>query len=149
MSTASGTLLAPSVTFAENVLKGFAPRMTDAQFLWSLRITVLVFTCIVTYYAINTDDSIHAMVENAYRITLAGAFVPLAAGLFWKKASNLGAGLAITFGLSTWLVLEFTGFEGPGEPQLIGLFASAIGMLLGSTIAPNRHGGHGGEARHI
>lgn len=149
MSTASGTLLAPSVTFAENVLKGFAPRMTDAQFLWSLRITVLVFTCIVTYYAVNTDDSIHAMVENAYRITLAGAFVPLAAGLFWKKASNLGAGLAITFGLSTWLVLEFTGFEGPGEPQLIGLFASAIGMLLGSTIAPNRHGGHGGHAHHV
>jgi solute:Na+ symporter, SSS family len=149
MSTASGTLLAPSVTFTENVLKGFAPRMTDQQFLWATRITVLAFTTIVTYYAIATDASIHAMVENAYRITLAGAFVPLAAGLFWKRASNLGAGLAITLGLSTWIVLEITGFDGPGEPQLVGLFASLLGMIIGSLMSPNRGHGHGGEARHI
>jgi len=149
MSTASGTLLAPSVTFAENVLKGFAPRMNDQQFLWSLRMTVLVFTIIVTFYSIMTDESIHGMVENAYRITLAGAFVPLAAGLFWKKASNLGAGLAITTGLSVWLVLETLGIEEPVEPQLIGLVASALGMLIGSTISPNRAHGHGGEARHV
>ena len=149
MSTASGTLLAPSVTFTENVLKGFAPRMTDSQFLWSTRITVLIFTSIVTYYAIATDASIHVMVENAYRITLAGAFVPLTAGLFWKRASNLGAGLAIAMGLSTWIVLEITGFEGPGEPQLIGLFASALGMVVGSFLSPNQRHGHGGEARHL
>ena len=149
MSTASGTLLAPSVTFSENILKSFAPRMTDEQFLWATRITVLVFTCIVTYYAIATDESIHKMVEHAYRITLAGAFVPLAAGLFWKRASNLGAGLAIFFGLSTWIILEITGFEGPGEPQLMGLFASMLGMVLGSFISPNKTHGHGGHARHV
>mgnify|MGYP006267050813 CR=1 FL=1 len=149
MSTASGTLLAPSVTFAENVLKGFAPRMNDQQFLWSLRITVLIFTIIVTFYSIMTDESIHGMVENAYRITLAGAFVPLAAGLFWKKASNLGAGLAITAGLSVWLVLEILGIEEPIAPQLIGMIASGLGMLIGSTISPNRAHGHGGEARHV
>jgi Na+/proline symporter len=149
MSTASGTLLAPSVTFTENVLKGFAPRMTDSQFLWSTRITVLIFTCLVTYYALASDVSIHHMVESAYRITLAGAFVPLAAGLFWKRASNLGAGLAITLGLSTWIVLEITGIEEPVEPQLIGLVASLIGMLIGSWLSPNRGGGHGGEAKHV
>ncbi len=149
MSTASGTLLAPSVTFTENVLKGFAPRMTDHQFLWATRLTVLVFTTIVTYYAIATDSNIHTMVEHAYRITLAGAFVPLAAGLFWKRASNLGAGLAITLGLTTWIILEITGFEGPGEPQLMGLFASLLGMIIGSYMSPNRGHGHGGEARHI
>lgn len=149
MSTASGTLLAPSVTFAENVLKGFAPRMTDSQFLWSTRITVLAFACIVTFYAIVTDETIHSMVEHAYRITLAGAFVPLTAGLFWKKASNLGAGLAITMGLSVWIILEITGFEGPAEPQLLGLFASAIGMVAGSILSPNKAHGHGGHARHV
>ena len=149
MSTASGTLLAPSVTFAENILKGFAPRMTDQQFLWSLRATVFTFAVIVTFYAIMTDESIHSMVEHAYRITLAGAFVPLAAGLFWKKASNLGAGLSITAGLAVWLMLEFLGIEEPVEPQLVGLVASAIGMFIGSLIAPNRGHGHGGDPRHI
>ena len=149
MSTASGTLLAPSVTFTENVLKGFAPRMTDSQCLWSTRITVLIFASLVTYYALASDVSIHHMVESAYRITLAGAFVPLAAGLFWKRASNLGAGLAMTLGLSTWIVLEITGIEEPIEPQLIGVVASLIGMLIGSWISPNRGGAHGGEARHL
>lgn len=149
MSTASGTLLAPSVTFTENVLKGFAPHMTDRQFLWATRLTVFAFAVIVTYYAIATDDSIHSMVENAYRITLAGAFVPLAAGLFWKKASNLGAGLAISFGLITWIILEITDVQGPVPPQLLGVIAATIGMIIGSYMSPNRAHGHGGDPKHI
>jgi Na+/proline symporter len=139
MSTASGTLLAPSVTFTENILKGFSPGMSDKQFLWATRLTVFVFTSIVTYYAFVTDSRIHTMVENAYRITLAGAFVPLVAGLFWKRASNLGALLAIFFGLSVWIVLEITGIEEPVEPQLLGLIASLFGMVLGSYISPKKH----------
>jgi solute:Na+ symporter, SSS family len=139
MSTASGTLLAPSVTFSENVLRGFWPGMTDRQLLWSTRITVAVFAGLVTLYATSTEATIHHMVENAYRVTLAGAFVPLAAGLFWKRANNLGAALAIAFGLATWLLLEFTVPEGDIEPQLIGLVASAIGMLIGGYMGPKSH----------
>jgi len=139
MSTASGTLLAPSVTFTENILKSFLPKLTDQQFLWSTRATVVVFSVIVTLYALRTGDSIHKMVENAYQITLAGAFVPLVAGIFWKKASNLGAGLAIFFGLSTWIVLSITGINDPVPPQLVGLFASAIGMVVGTAISPRHY----------
>jgi SSS family solute:Na+ symporter len=137
MSTASGTLLAPSVTFAENVLRPNLPPMSDTQFLWTTRATVVVFTVIVTGYAVATEASIHRMVENAYRITLAGAFVPLTAGLFWRRASTLGAALAAFFGLATWIVLELSGYEGAAEPQFIGLFASAAGMIIGSLLSPN------------
>jgi len=136
MSTASGTLLAPSVTFAENVIKPYFPRLTDRQFLWTTRFTVAAFTTIVTTYAIATDATIHTMVENAYRITLAGAFVPLAAGLFWKRANSFGALWAVVLGLGTWIVLEALGIDEPVEPQLIGLVASAIGMVFGSLAAP-------------
>ena len=146
MSTASGTLLAPSVTFSENILKSVVPHMTDRQFLWSMRTTVAVFACIVTFYAVYSDASIHHMVEHAYRITLAGAFVPLAAGLFWKKASNLGAALAITFGLGVWLLLEFTSVELWVDPHLIGLVASAIGMVLGTLMVPRQ--AHHQEVHH-
>jgi SSS family solute:Na+ symporter len=138
MSTASGTLLAPSITFTENILKGFAPHMTDRQLLWSTRITVLVFSAMVTFYAVATEASIHTMVENAYRITLAGAFVPLVAGLFWKRASNLGAAFAIFFGLATWIILEITEVDLRLPPQFFGLFASMFGMILGSYITPNK-----------
>ncbi|MDO8291232.1 MAG: hypothetical protein Q7T44_18635, partial [Parvibaculum sp.] len=60
---------------------------------------------------------IHAMVENAYRITLAGVFVPLTAGLFWRRASNLGATLSIVMGLGSWLYLEKYIPEIAFEPQ--------------------------------
>ena len=136
MSTASGTLLAPSVTFAENVIKPYFPRITDRQFLWTTRFTVATFTVIVTSYAVATDATIHTMVENAYRITLAGAFVPLAAGLFWKRANSFGALWAVVLGLGTWIALEVLGIDEPVEPQLIGLIASAIGMIAGSLGAP-------------
>ena len=142
MSTASGTLLAPSVTFAENVVRGSVRNMSDRQLLLTTRITVVVFTCMVTTYAMITDASIHAMVEHAYRITLAGAFVPLAAGLFWRRASNLGASLSIFFGLGVWLMLEFSGAELAVEPQLIGLAFSLVGMIVGSFISPNPHRQH-------
>jgi Na+/proline symporter len=156
MSTASGTLLAPSVTFAENVVRGSVRNMSDRQLLLTTRVTVVVFTLMVTTYAMITDASIHAMVEHAYRITLAGAFVPLAAGLFWRRASNLGASLSIFFGLGVWLMLEISGAELAVEPQLIGLAFSLAGMIIGSFISPNphrqyRHGmaPHDAGARHV
>ncbi len=146
MSTASGTLLAPSVTFSENVLKGFWQDMSDRQLLLATRITVVGFTLLVTGYAILSDATIHGMVENAYRVTLAGAFVPLVAGLFWKRANNLGATLSIALGLSTWLLFELFVPEGDIEPQLFGLAASALGMLAGGFLGPkNPHLPHAGR----
>jgi SSS family solute:Na+ symporter len=137
MSTASGTLLAPSVTFTENVLKNLIPGMTDQQLLTYTRYTIFVFTVMVVINAILSDGSIHDMVVNAYRITLAGVFVPLAAGLFWRKASNLGATLSIGMGLGSWLLVEFTLPELAYEPQFVGLAFSLIGMIAGSYLSPN------------
>ena len=46
MSTASATLLAPSTTFVENVLKNFV-KLSDHQSLRYMRVTVVVFTACV------------------------------------------------------------------------------------------------------
>ncbi|MDR2015285.1 MAG: sodium:solute symporter family protein [Azoarcus sp.] len=138
MSTASGTLLAPSVTFSENVLRGFYPKMGDKQFLWATRATVVAFTLIVTLYALNTNSTIHEMVVNAYRITLAAALVPLVAGVFWKRANNLGAALSVGLGLAFWLISEALVYNhilsDILEPQMYGFFASTVGMIIGVTF---------------
>ena len=34
MSCSSATLLAPSVAFSENIVRGFFPGMADRQFMW-------------------------------------------------------------------------------------------------------------------
>ncbi len=151
MSTASSTLLAPSVTFTENVLKNFLPNMDDAQLLKSTRITVFFMTLLVLANATMSSGDIHAMVENAYRITLAGVFVPLTAGLFWRRASNLGATLAMSLGLGGWIFMELFFSDVSFEPQLVGLLLSFIGMIVGSMLAPNPDAAnrHGLAARHL
>jgi Na+/proline symporter len=139
-SCASATLLAPSVTFTENILKPMLGDMTDKELLRWMRIVTLTFTFLVTLYAINSKLSIFKMVENAYQITLVMAFIPLACGVYWKRATNQGAILSSLMGLFTWLaMLVFT--EDPLLPaQFAGLIASAVGMVAGS-IAPQKIGG--------
>jgi Na+/proline symporter len=79
--------------------------------------------------------SIFKMVENAYQITLVMAFVPLVAGLFWKRSTNQGALVSIFCGLSVWLSILRYGEDDPFFPaQFVGVIASAIGMVIGSLL---------------
>ena len=140
MSTASATLLAPSVTFTENVLKRFLRReLDDREFLRTMRIVVAAFAVGVTAFALNSGSTIYEMVVGAYKITLVAAFVPLAAGLYWRRATTQGALAAIVAGLVTWIALEIVAPEGLFPPQLAGLMASIAGMVLGS-LAPQWYG---------
>jgi Na+/proline symporter len=135
MSCSSATLLAPSVAFTENILKHFILKdMTDRQFLRAMRITLWGFGMVVLTVALNSEVSIFKMVENAYKITLVAAFVPLAFGLYWKRANTQGALMAMLLRLSTWALCEV--FE-PSEvwpPQLVGLLMSMAGMVAGSLL---------------
>jgi hypothetical protein len=133
-SCASATLLAPSVTFAENIVRGMFKHLSDQQLLKIMRITVLCFTVVVTAFAINSELSIFKMVENAYKVTLVAAFVPLAFGVYWSKANSLGGLLAALFGLATWISCEILAPKGTMPPQLAGLAASVFGMLLGGLV---------------
>jgi SSS family transporter len=143
MSTASGTLLAPSVVFAENILKE-SFKLNDKQLLKALRLTVFGFSFIVLGYAYlsaSSGLSIFEMVENAYLVTLCGAFVPLAFGVYWKKANNAGALTSIALGVSSWIILEtlnakmvLHGEELAIPSQIIGLVMAIIGMIGGSLL---------------
>jgi len=139
MSTASGTLLAPSVTIAENVLREMLGDLSDRQFLWMTRGVVVCFAFLVTGYSVLNDSSIQKMVENAYKVTLVAAFIPLVCGLYWKRATTQGAALAIVAGLATWLGCEFVSPDALLPPQLSGFIAAALGMLFGSLM-PQRYG---------
>jgi len=133
-SCASATLLAPSVTFAENIVRGFFKHLSDQDLLKVMRITVLCFAVIVTFFAINSHLSIFKMVESAYKITLVAAFVPLAFGIYWSKANSLGGLLAVLGGLSVWIGCETLAPNAILPAQLAGLLASIVGMLLGGLV---------------
>ena len=113
-------------------------RLSDQDLLKIMRVTVLCFTVIVTFFAINSQLSIFKMVESAYKVTLVAAFVPLAFGVYWSRANSLGGLLAVLGGLSTWIICEVLAPEGLVPPQLAGLGASIVGMLTGGLVPPGR-----------
>ena len=113
-------------------------RMSQKKLLWITRSVVIAFSVLVVFYSLwslQAETSIHQMVENAYKVSLACAFVPLVAGLFWKRANNLGAGLSIVLGLVAWVAMEFIAPEAALPPQFVGLIASAAGMVAGSLAS--------------
>lgn len=132
-SCASATLLAPSVTFTENIWSQFFPHLSDKQQLKAMRVTVLVFSALVLTYAIAMHGtSIYEMVSGAYQVTLVGAFVPLVFGLYWSKATTQGAVLAIVLGLGTWAVVLLSPAGEVFPAQLAGVLVSGVAMVLGS-----------------
>jgi len=135
-STSSATLLAPSTSFVENILKNLRPGMTDKQQLFAMRVTIVVFAALVLAYAIAMEGtSIYELVSSAYQVTLVGAFVPLVMGLYWKRATTQGAILSIGAGLFVWIIffpqISTLGEKFPG--QLAGLHRD--GHLLPASAA--------------
>jgi SSS family transporter len=144
-STSSATLLAPSTSFVENILKHLRPGMTDREQLFAMRVTIVVFAALVLSYAIAMKGtSIYELVSSAYQVTLVGAFVPLVMGLYWERATTQGAIASLAAGIGTWLLffpqVSSLGAHFPG--QLAGLVAAFVGMVAGSLlpqVLKNRH----------
>ena len=134
LSTASGALLAPTALFTENALRPFLPRMGDRQFLVTLRLVLVVFSVAALLFALNSRSTMYEMVQNAYKVTLVGAFVPLAAGIYWKRATAQGALFSIVLGVASWLLMETFAADGDVPPQLAGLAMSLFGMVAGSLL---------------
>lgn len=153
MSCSSATLLAPSVAFSENIVRGFYPNMSDRRFLLVMRTSLVGFALIVLFVALNSKLTIFQMVESAYKITLVTAFVPLAFGLYWLRATTQGAYFAMGAGLGVWLTAEIFIQSEVWPAQMLGFAAAIVGMIAGSLLpqkirhAPASHH-HGGGAGH-
>ena len=83
-------------------------------------------------FALNNTSTMYEMVQNAYKVTLVGAFVPLVCGIYWERATTQGAALSALAGLAVWGICEVLYAEAVVPPQMVGLFASLAGMLIGS-----------------
>jgi Na+/proline symporter len=144
-STSSATLLAPSTSFVENILKNLRPHMSDRQQLFAMRCTLVVFATLVLTYAIAMKGtSIYELVSAAYQVTLVGAFVPLVMGLYWRRATTQGAIFSLGAGVGTWILFfpQVTSLSEQFPGQLAGLIAAFCGMVLGSLmpqVLKNRH----------
>jgi solute:Na+ symporter, SSS family len=134
LSTASGALMAPTALFTENVIRPFAPKLGDRQFLLLLRVVLVLFTFAALLFALNSRSTMYEMVQNAYKVTLVSCIVPLAAGIYWKRATVTGALFSVILGLASWGISEMVAADATVPPALVGLAFSMLGMVLGSLV---------------
>ena len=130
MSTTSGAVLAPASILAENIIRPRLRDQSDRRLLRILRASV-VGVGVASALMATWQSNIYDLVAQSSALSLVSLFVPLMAGLYWKRATEAGALLSIGLGMTVWLVVESTASDFP--PILFGLAASGIGMLVGSV----------------
>ncbi|MGX5820422.1 sodium:solute symporter family protein [Chitinophaga lutea] len=135
MSTTSGAILAPATVLAENIVRPFFTNITDAQFLRVVRLSVVGVAAVSIVMAMGSQN-IYELVASSSVLSLVSLFVPLTAGLYWKRASEAGAVASIVLGTAGYLLAEWAETETP--TLFIGLGCSVAGMLLGTMLRPDR-----------
>lgn len=147
MSTASATMLAPTTTFVENVLRHYIKIKKGSELIY-MRITLFLFALSVLCYSLWFEGTaIYDMVAMAYQFPVVGAFWPLVLGLYWKKATTQGAWVSIILGGITWGVLTTTSLGDIFPSVLGGFIVAAVGMIVGSLL-PTRANATAHAARY-
>ena len=131
LSTTSSAIMAPAAVLGENIFKFFNPDLTDQQLLRIIRWGIVVITIICIVMAVR-GDSIFELVAESSAFSLVSLFVPLAAGLYWKRTTELGCIISMILGLAAWLICAHLETEYP--PLIYGLLASIAGMILGILL---------------
>jgi len=128
LSTCSAAILAPATVVAENMIKPyFGDKIKDADLLKIMRYSTILITIIsISMTFIKTN--IYELVGEASALSLVALFVPLTAGLYWKRANHIGAILSMISGTVCWLLALNLEIDIP--PAVLGFSASLAGMIL-------------------
>ncbi len=136
MSTTSSAMLAPAAILAENLIRPLSSRTyNDKEMLLLTRICVLIFSVVATVMAC-LRSNIYELVGESSILSLVSLFVPLVFGLYWKRASSVGAILSIVGGAAAWFIFANVELSVPAlVPSTI---VSLVGMVGGSLLFPKK-----------
>lgn len=134
MSTASATMLAPTTTFVHNVLRNYIDIKAKDELLYFRGALVIFASAVLAYSLWFEGTAIYDMVAMAYQFPVVGAFWPLVAGLYWKKATTQGAWVSIVLGAIAWTVLTVTPLGDVIPSVLGGFIVACFGMVVGSLV---------------
>jgi Na+/proline symporter len=133
LSVSSGAILAPATVFGENIVKFFKPELSDSDLLRTIRWAVVLITAICVWISTARDTNIFDLVGESSAFSLVSLFIPLTAGIYWKRSNLTGCLWSMGIGLVVWLLCIWATTEYP--PMMYGLLASIIGMVAGSLLS--------------
>jgi len=157
LSTADGLLLTIANALSHDLYyKMVNPNASTQKRITISKILLLVVAVLAAYTAAAAPADILFLVAAAFSLAAAGFFVPLAAGVFWKRANKYGAiasmivGVTITFyymaTTQVWLrsvfgvtssVADNTWWDiAPISAGIFGMPAALITMVVVSLLTP-------------
>ena len=138
MSTADSCLMASSGSFLTDILrfKDKGLEEMDKKSLRSSQLATLVLGVIALVVALSLENVLEAMLFS-YAFMVSGLFVPIIGAFYWKKATKLGAFIAMLLGgvVTTTLTLQKIQWFGL-DPNLYGIISAAI-VFISIGLAKN------------
>ena len=119
----------------ENLVRPYFKDLPDQRLLYIMRLSV-VGVALASAVMAAWNQNIYELVAQSSALSLDSLFIPLTAGLYWKRASNFGAMASIITGMAVWILCEFV--FSTNIPSLIwGGLASLGAMAVGSWVRPD------------
>ncbi len=136
MSTTSSAILAPAAIVAENIIRPLSKKsFSDKEMLMLTRLSVLLFAMIATVMAC-LRSNIYELVGESSVLSLVSLFIPLVFGLYWKRATSVGAVTSIVGGAAAWFIFVNIDID---IPALVpATLVSLLGMIVGSLVFPKK-----------
>jgi Na+/proline symporter len=133
MSTTDALLLACSSAITHDLLGNFIrKKMNEKSENYFNVVVAWVIGLLAMYFAYSPPPLITQFYSAAIGMLTAALFVPMIAGLWWKKANLLGGIASMLIGFSFYLFFHFSPWMPPLSAILIALPASALAMVIGS-----------------
>ena len=145
MSTHDSYLLCWSTIITNDIIEPLSNRKLPSNIKINIsRFIIFILGLYILYWGLfyEGNDSIWSYLGITGAIYFSGAIVVLIAGIYWKKASEIGAIAALFGGLIALIGLEpirksFSITLAPEQIGLLSLFFTSILMILGSLVFPD------------
>ena len=134
MSTAAGVVLDLSNVLTRNLLQKYIKGIDNNEKLLGLSrliaLPTMVIASVVAYYHPRPG----VLLILAFDMVLAGCFVPLFLGIYWKKANSIAAFIAIIFGALLRIILfyfipeTYSGLDTILTPIVVGILFVIISI---------------------
>lgn len=133
MSTTDALLLACSSAISHDLLGNFVEKNLSEKAGGYLNVGIAwLVGLIAMFFAYSPPKLITIFYSAAIGLLSAALFVPVIAGLWWKKANLAGGIASIVVGAGVYLIVQFTPGTPPLSAILFALPACALAMIIGS-----------------
>jgi SSS family transporter len=135
MSTTDALLLACSSAISHDLLGKYVQKNLSEKAGNYLNVAIAwTIGLVAMYLAYSPPPLITQFYSAAIGLLTAALFVPVMAGLWWKKANLAGGIASMVVGVVVYLFFQFSPWMPPLSAILIALPASAMAMVIGSRM---------------